>query len=1308
MVEVRRPNGRARSRHPNSHCDDGFSAVGPLAVIAATVVACTFLFVLFLVADAFAEFPFAADPNRCDVSGQPPGCIALPNEMAGDPGSCNTPKWSYGSTSFCTTDPLVLGSANELFGVSGASVEITWRLETGRTDVLIAELDSGFEWNNGGAVTDLIKKFHINAGELPPPVNCVPPPGHVAPDCSGDGVFNTPDYAADYAAALIPDANGTGYLDPQDLIAAFSNGQDDDLNGYIDDIAGWDFFQNDNDPFDDVQYGHGTGEARDSASEVNNGGDIGACANCMTMPIRVGQSFVADVNAFAQAVVFAVDSGAALVQEALGTFNNSAFGQQAVDYAYAHDVPMIASAADEDAWHHNYPSNYVHPIVVNSIRDFGDDLGFEPEPNSWLYFNGCTNFGGNISFAVPSTSCSSAATGRSAGMAALVISAGRDAADQNILSSPLTANEVRQLLTRTADDIDFETNRVMTVPDTVRYATQAGFDQFTGYGRINAYAAVSRVFAADIPPEAEIDSPMWFQPLDPARDGAFEVRGRVAAERAASYTYRVQIAYGIQPKESDWVDVVPYGAAQASPLAGVLATVDAADVPAPTPEQISRRLAQLPDVTSDYDEFTYTVRLQVTDDQGRLAEDRRNVFVHDDPDLKAQYPLQVGADGASSPAIADIDGDGAGDIVFGTSHGFVHAKRADGSDLLGWPAAVDPLPLHTGSEGYASGEMPTPQYGAVLASIAVGDIDGDGLLDVVAADFEGKVYAWDNLARRKSGFPVTTDHAFSTSDVLDPANTVDIGIVASPALADLDGDGGLDVIVGAMDRHVYVWNGAGVLRAGFPVLVVDQSRMASIDPDTHKVVPLPGAYRGSKIMTSPRRRHRRRRHARHRRRHQRGLRRGPELGADERDVERDRRDGTVVARQQPRVCVALRRQQPCRRPVPHRLARENRQPQSRAAARCRRRHQRLPRAGRRRRQRHARNRRVLARRTRISIEGRRHFFLRQRHERQVPCDGDRRLSAVQLRRHSVAPVSRRRRVRGSARTRSARLRRARGGHRARARRHHSRAAAQRRGPHWGVGRGHGHVSAGVPATRGRSPVLDRPVDRGRRRRAHARSDRGQCGLLPARRTTRPAPSRSAGRSSPAAGTSRMPRSATSMPTVSTKSSCSRAKATSGSGTRRLRRARKSGRRSVHDLRNTGNYEEPAGQSASVLVEGDLGVVRAALKLGDGTSDDRLSLRAAPALGAGNDGMDPSTEGFALSLDNTFFSVPASRLHGTRRPELALSRLDRRRLDAAGIDQGFAAKARRREPQAFDQRPRRGPRRVRRHFGSDDLVRSRSR
>ena len=795
---------------------------------------------------SLAEFPMPADPNRCDNAGLPLGCTPLPNELGGAAGDCSGLNWKYGSTSFCTSDPLVKLSEAELFGVSGMSVDTAWRRTTGRSDVVIAVLDSGIEWNNGGAVADLRNKWSINRGELPQPSPCAGL-GTDPYDCNGDGVFNMPDYDADPS---VTDTNGNGAKDPQDLIRLFSDGADDDNDGYADNICGWDFFQYDNDPFDDVQYGHGTGESRDSAAEANNGGDAGACPNCMSMPLRVGDSFVADVNAFAQAVVFAVDTGAHVVQEALGTYNNSRFGQEAVTYAYRNGVVVMASAADEDAWHHNFPSNYVHTIVANSIRDFG--LAEVPvQPASWLYFNGCTNFGGNISIAVSSTSCSSEAVGRSSGITGLLISAGLDAVDQEILDHPLTPNEVRQLYARSADDIDFELNRVMTFPDTIRYATQDGWDQFTGYGRVNAERAVEAILDGSIPPEAEIDEPSWFAYLDVERDGDFDVRGRVAADRASGYTYRVQIAYGIQPRESDYSDIVAFGATKTAPTDGVLATIRADQIPAPTAEQVARRVTQMPDVSSDYDEFTYTVRVQVLDQPGNLlGEDRRTVFVHHDRELKAGFPVATG-DGASSPAIADLDGDGTNEIVVGSSDGVVHAIRSDGSELAGWPAATDPLPLNTGSSAYSSGAITVPVTGAVLASVAIGDLDADGSLDVVAADLEGKVYAWNRLGQRKPGFPVSVNPAYSSGAVLDPSNTVDVAVIATPVLADLDADGRLDIIAAANDRHVYVWDHEGELRAGFPLLVVDASRMSSIDPATHKVVPLAGAYRGSKIMSSP-------------------------------------------------------------------------------------------------------------------------------------------------------------------------------------------------------------------------------------------------------------------------------------------------------------------------------------------------------------------------------------------------------------------------------------------------------------------------
>jgi hypothetical protein len=108
-----------------------------------------------------------------------------------------------------------------------------------------------------------------------------------------------------------------------------------------------------------------------------------------------------------------------------------------------------------------------------------------------------------------------------------------------------------------------------------------------------------------------------------------------------------------------------------------------------------------------------------------------------------------------------------------------------------------------------------------VASVAVGSVAGDGRPEVVAADLEGKVYAWDANGRRLPGFPVETDPAYARPEDRGEDNVLDRGIMGAPALGDLDGDGLLDIVVAAMDQRVYAWKGDGSAVAGWPVLARD-------------------------------------------------------------------------------------------------------------------------------------------------------------------------------------------------------------------------------------------------------------------------------------------------------------------------------------------------------------------------------------------------------------------------------------------------------------------------------------------------------
>src|SRR5439155_8068330 len=119
--------------------------------------------------------------------------------------------------------------------------------------------DTGIAWDRGS----LRRRIHLNRGELPVPNHARANPvsdAAAVPACSqfsgsydanGDGAFNVLDYVCDSRVSVAAGPHGDPQLlDAEDLIVAFSDSTDADSNGYVDDIAGWDFFDDDNDPYD--------------------------------------------------------------------------------------------------------------------------------------------------------------------------------------------------------------------------------------------------------------------------------------------------------------------------------------------------------------------------------------------------------------------------------------------------------------------------------------------------------------------------------------------------------------------------------------------------------------------------------------------------------------------------------------------------------------------------------------------------------------------------------------------------------------------------------------------------------------------------------------------------------------------------------------------------------------------------------------------------------------------------------------------------------------------------------------------------
>ncbi len=730
------------------------------------------LLLLGLVSTARAEFPLPLQAE-CGEPDRPELC---PAEMAD--------AWNYLSyypaAWMPPTEPAELA-----MGGSGMSVDRAFRVTTGRADVTIAVIDSGVHWEE----EDLVRKFRLNAGELPLPE------GATSADHNGDGAVTIADWAADSRVARDAGVDvADGILDPSDLIATFSDGVDDDADGYIDDICGWDFLWNDNDPYDDVRFGHGTGMARDAAAEANNGGNVGVCPNCTILPVRVGDSFVVDGSAFGAGLAFAIDREADVALVAVGAVQQPSFVDDMVDLAWDRGLLMIGSAADETAYHPNPPGLAAHTFYVHAIVHSGEA---REASDSFVAYSNCTNHGVRLDGSASSTDCSSGATGVTSGVSGLIVSAARDAG-----WTPAPA-ELHALLSGTADDIALP-------DDPTRWPTKPGWDAWSGWGRINAETAVLAAAATAVPPTAEITSPQWFDILDPSGNAELAISGSVAG-REAIVSWSLSWGMGLEP--SEWT-VVATGTGATDGHLGTL-TLPQTWRPLADHAKGANPIEREEAVNAN----TLQLRLLASDASGRSTTARMSVYLDADPDRVDGFPLDLGASIEASTALADLDGDGAEEIIVAGSDGWVHALTFDGSEMPGWPVHTELIPEvdpadpanHLGSAAWQA--VGVDIYAPVTASPAVADLDGDGSLEVVVASFRGALHVFGADGAPRAGFPVHTTEIASTSE----DDSLSDSFLSTPALGDVDGDGRLEIVIGGGDGFLHAWKDDGAYAAGFPV-----------------------------------------------------------------------------------------------------------------------------------------------------------------------------------------------------------------------------------------------------------------------------------------------------------------------------------------------------------------------------------------------------------------------------------------------------------------------------------------------------------
>lgn len=176
-----------------------------------------------------------------------------------------------------------------------------------------------------------------------------------------------------------------------------NNSIDDDSNGYVDDIRGWNFFDDNNDVLD--YGGHGTAHAGVAAAVGNNAiGIAGVCWDCKIMPIHCVDEFDnGAADDIAAGIHYAVDNGADVISMSFGNYTPNSLVNDAVDYAYTMGVVLVAAAGNEGTSSEFYPAAYEHVIAVTATANNDSRM----DVIRWGFVHGISNYGDWVDVAAP-------------------------------------------------------------------------------------------------------------------------------------------------------------------------------------------------------------------------------------------------------------------------------------------------------------------------------------------------------------------------------------------------------------------------------------------------------------------------------------------------------------------------------------------------------------------------------------------------------------------------------------------------------------------------------------------------------------------------------------------------------------------------------------------------------------------------------------------------------------------------------------------------------------------------------------------
>jgi hypothetical protein len=255
-----------------------------------------------------------------------------------------------------------------------------------------------------------------------------------------------------------------------------NNGIDDDNNGYVDDIHGWDFVGltgiPDNNPMEDKP-DHGTHVAGHASAVTNNSIGVASIGfKSKIMAVKTSRDDIRDQYGSSyivydyEGVKYAAENGANIINCSWGGSGYSILGQEVIDYATSLGALVVAAAGNNNSSSPHYPSSYQNVLSVaatdesdmkTSFSDYGAGVDVSaPGINVFSTWQNDTYTSGiGTSFSSPIV----------AGLAALVKS----------MYPSLTPNQIAEQIRTNCDDIN---------------SINPGFINQLGRGRVNAYKSL--------------------------------------------------------------------------------------------------------------------------------------------------------------------------------------------------------------------------------------------------------------------------------------------------------------------------------------------------------------------------------------------------------------------------------------------------------------------------------------------------------------------------------------------------------------------------------------------------------------------------------------------------------------------------------------------------------------------------------------------------------------------------------------------------------------------------------------------------